>query len=86
MMTGAKGMKDMQGTLRVRAVTVDDQPALLVILPNGESFALGREEMLAFCFTSLKMVRSMYASQEELNHAVTAAQARVAAVPEGPMQ
>jgi hypothetical protein len=79
-------MKDMQGPLRVRAVTVDEQPAVLVDLPNGVSFALGREEMLALCFTSLAMVRSMFASPEELNDAVAAAYERVAAVPGGPTQ
>ena len=67
-------MKDMQGTLRVRAVTVDEQPALLVDLPNGASFALGREEMLAFCFTALRILRGMFATPEELNAAVIAAQ------------
>jgi hypothetical protein len=79
-------MNEMRGTLRVRKVLVEDHPALLVDLPNGVSFALGREEMLAFCFTSLSMVRTMYASQEELNAAVTAAQDRVAAANEGPVQ
>jgi hypothetical protein len=80
-------VKDMQGTLRVRAVTVDDdQPALQITLPNDSSFILGREEMLALCFTSLRMLRSMYGSQQELDAAVLAAQARIAAVPQGPPQ
>jgi hypothetical protein len=80
-------MNDMQGTLRVRAVIVDDEhPALMVDLPNGASFALGREECLAFCFTALSMLKGMYASQEELNAAVLAAQTRVAPVPQGPPQ
>ncbi len=81
-----EGMKNMQGTIRVRAVTVDEQPALLVELPNGDSFALGREEMLAFCFTSLRMLRGMFATPDELNAAVLAAQQRIAPTPEGPVQ
>ena len=77
----------MPGTIRVRAVLLDDeQPALLVDLPNGNSFALGREEMLAFCFTSLRMLRDMFASRAELDAAVIAARDRIAPAPEGPVQ
>jgi hypothetical protein len=79
-------MKDMQGTVRLRAVVVDDQQAVMVDLPNGASFALGRVEMLGFCFSALRMVRGMYASPEELNAAVALAHERVTAVPQGPPQ
>ena len=81
-------MKDMQGALRMRAVVIDDdKPAIMVDLPNGEGFALGREEMLAFCLSGLRMLRGMYATPEELNAAVLAAQQRVEPTPpEGPVQ
>ena len=79
-------IKDMQGKLRLRAVVIDGQTALLTELPNGISFGLGREEMLAYCFTSLAMLRSMFASPEELDAAVIAAQQRVAPTPKGPLQ
>ena len=80
-------MKEMQGAVRIRAVIIDDdQPAVQTVLPNGDSFALGREEMLAYCFSSLAMVRGMYATPEELNAAIAAAHQRVTAAPQGPAQ
>jgi hypothetical protein len=84
----AKQLKvtDMQGVVRMRAVTVDGEPAMLVELPNGVSFALGRSEMLAFCFSGLRMLRGMFSSQEELNLAILAAQERITPTPQGPAQ
>jgi hypothetical protein len=55
-------------------------------LPNGISFALGREEMLAYCFTSLAVLRTMFKTVEELDAAVIAASQRVGTAPEGPVQ
>ena len=77
----------MRGKVSIRAVVVNDtEPAIETTLPNGSAFALGLREQLAYCFSSLQMMRGMFVTQEEFDTAVFEAQARVTATPQGPVQ